>query len=302
MENPRLQDYQTDFNQTVRIMNNISQKEKAEQFRELHHSGKMLVLPNIWNPLGALLMENLEYPAVATASASIAYTNGYNDGENIPFNDLLILLKKITKSVNLPVTADIESGYAENESQLRENIKLLIDTGIVGINFEDADHKTDGLQPVGTQSSKIRLIRKVSDEMGIPLFINARTDVYVRGKSFATAEAKFDEVMKRGVSYKEAGADGFFPITLTQEENIKKLIAQLKLPLNILTIPGIPDLKTLSKLGVARISLGPSLLKIAIRAMKELALQLKDYGGLSSITGNEITSDYLKSLVSKNYR
>src|SRR5258705_13701523 len=101
------------FNQSAREMNIISQKEKAAKFRELHHTGKMLVLPNIWDPLGALLMESLEYPAIATASASVAFSNGYNDGENIPFNDLLTLLKRITTSVNLPVTAVIESGFAD---------------------------------------------------------------------------------------------------------------------------------------------------------------------------------------------
>jgi 2-methylisocitrate lyase-like PEP mutase family enzyme len=282
-------------------MNKMTQKEKAERFRELHHTGKMLVLPNIWDPLGALLMENLEYPAIATASAAIAYANGYNDKEKIPFSDLLKLLKRITASVNLPVTADIESGYAGNDNQLQENIKLLIDTGIVGINIEDTDHKTNSFQSVESQCKKIRLIRKISDEVGIPLFINARTDVYLHEKNFATEEAKFDEIIKRGLAYKEAGADGFFPIMLKEEENIKQLIAQVKLPLNIITFPGIPDLKTLSKLEVARISLGPSLLKISIKAIKELAIQLKDYEGLSSITGNEITSDYLKNLVSKNY-
>lgn len=88
---------------------------------------------------------------------------------------------------------------------------------------------------------------------------------------------------------------------MTREEDIKELVAQLKMPVNILTIPGIPELKTLEKLGVARVSLGPNLLKIAIRAMKELALKLKDGEGLSAITGNEITSDYLKNLVNKNH-
>jgi 2-methylisocitrate lyase-like PEP mutase family enzyme len=282
-------------------MNGMTQKEKAKQFRELHHTGKMLVLPNIWDPLSALLMESLEYPAIATASAAIAYANGYNDREKIPFNDLLELLKKITTSVNLPVTADIESGYAGNDNQLRENIKLLLNAGIVGINIEDTDHKTNSFQSIKFQCNKIRLIRKVADEMDIPLFINARTDVYLHEKNFATAEAKFDEIIKRGLAYKMAGADCFFPIALKQEEDIKELIAQVKLPLNIITTPGIPDLKTLSKLGVARVSLGPSLLKIAIKAMKQIALQLKDYEGLSTITENEITSDYLKTLVNKNY-
>lgn len=282
-------------------MNNITQKEKASHFRELHHTGKMLLLPNIWDPLGALLLESLEFPAVATASASVAFANGYNDGENIPLNDLLTLLRKITRSVNLPVTADIESGYANNNIQLQENIKLLIDTGIVGINIEDTDNKTRIIRPVENQSNRIRLIRKVSDEMGIPLFINARTDVYLHSENFATPEAKLNEAIKRGLAYKEAGADGFYPITLSKEEDIKKIITQVKLPLNILTMPGIPDLKTLSISGVARISLGPSFLKIAIRAMKELAVQLKEHEGLASITENEITSEYLKKLVNKKY-
>jgi 2-methylisocitrate lyase-like PEP mutase family enzyme len=282
-------------------INKPTQKEKAERFRELHYTDKMLVLPNIWDPLGALLLENLGYPAIATASAAVAYASGYNDKEKIPFNDLLALLKKIATSVNLPVTADIESGYAGNDTQLQENIKLLLNAGIVGINIEDTDHKTNSFQSIEFQCDKIRLIRKVADEVDIPLFINARTDVYQHEKNFATAEAKFDEIIKRGLAYKEAGADGFFPIALKQEEDIKELIARVKLPLNIITTPGIPDLKTLSKMGVARVSLGPSLLKTAIKAMKELAIQLKDYEGLSSITGNEITSDYLKSLVNKNY-
>src|SRR5258705_12604307 len=192
------------FNQSAREMNIISQKEKAAKFRELHHSGKMLILPNIWDPLGALLMESLEYPAIATASAAIAYANGINDREKILFDDLLELLKKITASVDLPVTADIESGYAGNDNQLRENIKLLLNTGVVGINIEDTDHKTNSFQSIESQCNKIRLIKEVSGEMGIPLFINARTDVYLHEKNFATGKAKIDETIKRGLAYKEA--------------------------------------------------------------------------------------------------
>jgi len=282
-------------------MNTISQKEKAEKFHELHHSGKMLILPNIWDALGALLLESLGYPAIATASASIAFSNGYNDGEIIPFNDLLMLLRRITTSVDLPVTADIERGYADTDIQLEENIKLLIDAGIVGINIEDTDSKTNTLQSIEYQCNKIRLIKDVAGKMGIPLFINARTDVYLREKIFTTPVAQFEEVIKRGLAYKDAGADCFYPIALQQEADIKELIVRLKLPINIITIPGIPGLKTLSDLGVARVSLGPSFLKIAIRAMKDLAIQLKESEGLSSITGNEITSAYLKDLVNKNY-
>lgn len=137
--------------------------------------------------------------------------------------------------------------------------------------------------------------------MGIPIFVNARTDVFLHGKYFSTPESKFDEIVKRGAAYKEAGADCFFPIALRQQEDIQRLITQLNMPINILTISGIPDLKILSKMGVARVSLGPAFLKIAIKTMKNLALKLKDYEGLPDITDNEITTDYLKNLILKNY-
>mgnify|MGYP003399648848 CR=1 FL=1 len=113
-------------------------REKAELLSSLHYNEKILVLPNIWDPLGAMLLEKLGYPAAATASASIAWSNGYKDGENISFNELVLILKKITCSVKIPVTADIESGYASNLFQLEENVKRLIDAGISGINIEDS--------------------------------------------------------------------------------------------------------------------------------------------------------------------
>ena len=276
-----------------------SQKAKAELFRELHHNGKMLVLPNIWDSLGAALLEKLNYPAIATASASIAYVNGYNDGENIPFTDLLILLKKITGSVNIPVTADIESGYANTNTELQKNIELLIETGIVGINLEDSDKKNNTLFPIEIQCERINLIKKVAAETGIPLFINARTDVYIKGKDFVSEEEKFNETVKRGKAYIDAGADCFFPILMTQKTAIQNLIAELNCPINIIAIAGVPDLKTLNEMGVARVSLGPGFLKIAIRTMKEIAEKLKNYEGIEEITGNEITSDFLKSLIDK---
>lgn len=277
----------------------IMQKEKAQQFHKLHHTGKMLVLPNIWDALGATLLESLEYPAIATASMSIAFTNGYNDGENLPFNDLLRLLKKISASVNVPVTADIESGYAADDSQFQKNIQLLIETGIVGINIEDTDIKTKNLYPIEIQCNRIRLVRKVAKEMDIPIFINARTDVFFHGNDFSTPESKIDEIVKRGLAYKEAGADCFFPMFVTGQNDILRLVSELQMPINILILPGVPDLDKLNKMGVARASLGPSFLKIAIKSMKNLALQLKNYEGLNEITGNEITVDYLKALVNK---
>jgi 2-methylisocitrate lyase-like PEP mutase family enzyme len=279
-----------------------TQKEKAALFHQLHHSGELLILPNIWDPLGTLLLESLQYKAVATASASIAYCNGYYDGEKIPFADVLTICRKIVNSVSLPVTADIESGYADNEEQLCENITKLLDTGIVGINIEDTDARTHTMNAIDVQCRKISLIRNQAEEKGIPLFINARTDVYIHAGLFTTAEETLQETIKRGRAYKEAGSDGFYPIVMSQRDDIEQVVHHVQLPVNIITIPGIPDMKELQDMGVARLSLGPSFLKIALRAMKNLAEELKNHKGLETITTNELTSDYLKDLISKSNR
>jgi 2-methylisocitrate lyase-like PEP mutase family enzyme len=278
-----------------------NQQEKAKRFYNLHHSGRLLILPNIWDCLGANLLENLHYPAIATASASIAFTNGFDDGQKISFDSVLAILKKIVSSVNIPVSADIESGFAENDLQLEENIKLLLATGVVGINIEDTDKETNSILPIETQCEKIKLIKKVSEDIGVPLFINARADVYLRGKDFDTPESKFEEALKRGRAYKAAGADCFYPIAMTRQEDILRMVEQLQVPVNVLTIPGIPELNVLNEMGVARVSLGPSFLKIALKAMKNLAARLQHFEGLSDITENEITSAYVKDLVNKNY-
>jgi len=279
--------------------NSADQATKARQFYKLHHSGKLLILPNVWDSLGALLLEDLGYPALATASFAVAMTNGYDDGENIPFDHLLSILKRIVSVVSLPVTADIESGYAQDETLLEENIERLLQTGIVGINFEDSDKKTHSLLPVETQCRKIRLIRDVSHRCKVPLFINARTDVYTKGKEFITARSRIEETIKRGLAYKDAGADCFFPLAMQDYNEIKKCVGLLQMPINIIIIHGVPGLNVLEEIGIARVSLGPSFLKIAIKAMKNLATKLRDHDGLNEIVENEITSDYLKKLVNK---
>lgn len=279
--------------------NKFTQAEKAKQLYDLHHSGKLLILPNIWDALGAKLLEDLGYPAIATASASVAYSNGYNDGENIPFEDVLIILKKIAGSVNVPVTADIESAYSENDIQLEKNIRSIIKTGIVGINIEDTDKKTKALLPAATQCKRIEAIRKVADEMSVPLFINARTDTFVHAKNFDSPQLKLEETFKRGIAYKAAGADCFYPILAREEDEIKAIVDQVKMPVNVIMMPGCLALNVLEALGVTRVSLGPSFLKYAVKAMRDLAIKLQNHEGETDITNNDITSDYLKQLVLK---
>lgn len=280
----------------------VSQQSKAEQFKALHHTGTILLLPNIWDPLGAALLENLGNTAIATASASVAWTNGYHDGENIPFNEVLVRLKRIVNSVTLPVTADIESGYAMTAGELKKNIRQLIHTGIVGINFEDYDKQTGLLFPIDVQCDRIKAIRTIANDMHVPLFINARTDVYLRGNAFATNHEKLEETLQRGKAYRDAGADCLFPPAMKQKEDLEQIIQAVKIPVNVIAVPGIPALKVLQEIGVARVSLGPGFLKTAIKTMKDLAIKMKKFEGLDEAIQYEVTSEYLKELVKGNLR
>ncbi len=272
---------------------------KGHLLKQLHIYGDLIVLPNIWDPLGAIMLEKLGYPVIATASASIAFSNGYPDGEKIPFKELLLILQKIVQSVKIPVTADIENGYAENNIILKENIKQLIDTGTVGINFEDSHPAGEKLIPIKEQCEKIKIIRQAAAEMGMPLFINARTDVLLKASQLTDKE-KLAEVLLRGKAYKDVGADCFYPIFLKRKEDIVTVIKAVNLPINILLLPGIPDFETLKDIGLSRISLGPGFLKTAINAMKNIAEKLLHYEGMQEVADNAVTTAYINNLISKN--
>ena len=274
----------------------LTQAKKVNTLYQLHHSGQLLILPNVWDSLGAILLQDLGYPAVATASASVAFANGYDDGEHIPFEELLYVLKKIVNNVNIPVTADIESGYARTDLDLKNNILQLLDTGIAGINIEDTDKQTGALRLVEEQCNRIKLIKDACAETGRQLFINARTDVYLHNFT----ENKLEKTIQRGLAYKAAGADCFYPITMHDKKEIKQVVDAVQMPVNIIPVPGIPQLSELQNIGVARVSLGPSFLKIAIQAMKKLAVKLQQNEGVDDIIGNEVTSAYLHELVNKN--
>ena len=246
---------------------------KAEGFRKQHLGGKLLILPNIWDALGARLLEQLGYPSVATASAAIARANGYTDGENIPFSQLLEIVRKITSAVDLPVTVDMERGFAITISQLKENIRLLIDHGAVGLNMEDshADHK--GLFTIAEQCRKIEAVREMGIQCSVPVVINARTDVFL----LKTEENTLDQAIERARSFKAAGADCVYPILISNYEDISRFVEEVEMPVNVLLMQSIPDLKRLEKIGVARISLGPNLLNHVLTTIKQVAQGLKEY-------------------------
>ncbi len=275
-------------------MSSIASKEDC--FHQLHRNGTPLLLPNIWDPLGAALLKDIGYPAVATSSSAMALSNGYRDGEKLPFADLLKILKRITDTVDIPVTADIERGYASNNKQLADHITQLIGTGITGINYEDSLHGAAGLLPAEQQAESISAIRKAADTAGSKLFINARVDVYIKGGT-RSADEKLAEALRRGKSYKEAGADGLYPIMLKDRHHMETLVKRAGLPLNLTLVPGIPDLAALKSIGVARVSLASGFLRHAVFSMKDLAGQVLKGEGWNEAARDMVPSDYLNGLI-----
>lgn len=273
-------------------MNN-SQEKKAEQLLQLHHSDKLLVLPNIWDVIGAKLLEHEGFPAVATASAAVAYSNGYFDGEKIAFIRLLSILKDICDNTSLPVTADIERGYAGNSEELSGNIRNLIRNGVVGINIEDSDADKK-LIPCERQCEKIQVARKVSEEAGIYLVINARTDIFIQEDYPGN---RVEDAIARAREYSNAGADCFYPILCPNDELVQ-ISSRIDMPINVIATKDTFPVKKLEEIGIARLSLGPALLRAALTKMKEIMGSLKDPGHYETFTGNDIlTSPDIQKII-----
>jgi 2-methylisocitrate lyase-like PEP mutase family enzyme len=232
----------------------MSQKDKAKRFTDLHTKGAPLVLYNVWDAGSAATLEKAGTPAVATSSWSVAEAQGYRDGEDIPVEFFNQIIARIVASVDLPVSADFESGYTDDDDQLAENISRLLDVGIVGINFEDRVVKGSGLYPIDRQASRVAVLRRVADQHGIPLFINARTDLFLgQGND---PKSVIGEALDRASAYAAAGASGFFIPGLQEKKLIARISEGAALPVNVMTFDGVPANAELAEIGVARISYG----------------------------------------------
>jgi 2-methylisocitrate lyase-like PEP mutase family enzyme len=280
-------------------MNREAQIRKAERFLELHHAPELLVLPNIWDPLGARLLEGLGYPAVATASAAVAFSLGYDDGERITFDAMLDVIRRIASSVDVPVTADIERGYAEDPQEVAENIRRVLEAGAVGINIEDSTAVGEALYPTDYQCERLQAIRRMAEREGIPLVINARTDLFFGGIDGSTEE-KVKETIARGKAYLEAGADCLYPILLGDLDALKPIQAETGGPINVYASASTASMRELEAAGISRLSLGPGLLKASLTEMRRVALGLLEYGPYSLFTEGVMSTPDVRQYISDN--
>jgi 2-methylisocitrate lyase-like PEP mutase family enzyme len=241
---------------------------KAEKLRALHHGPEILVLPNAWDCASARIFEELNFPAIATTSAGVAFSLGYADGQNIPGKEMLATVAKIAHAVDVPVTADLEGGYGD----IAETAAALLESGAVGLNLEDIlGQGPDSLASIDEQVSRIAAVRKTG-----PVVINARTDLYLL--EIGDASTRFDRACERLKAYRDAGADCLFIPGVVTEDLIARFVQALEFPINILAVAGTPPAARLQELGVARISVGSGMMRSAMGHTRRIAEALKSTG------------------------
>jgi 2-methylisocitrate lyase-like PEP mutase family enzyme len=260
-------------------MNQTEQAVKAELFRAMHQGPGLLLLPNAWDAISARIIVAAGFPAVATTSGGVAWALGYADGEAAPWDEVAAATARIARAVGVPVTADIETGYGETPEELGRSIGDIIRAGAVGVNLEDgvrADNVQPGLPPIRSLAdavARIRAAREAASSAGVPIVINARTDLYI--KNIGDEGSRFDEAVARGRAYVAAGADCIYPISLRDPATSGRLVKALGAPVNINVRAGHPSVAELEALGVARASTATALPLMAMGLVREAAEQLR---------------------------
>lgn len=233
-----------------------TQQDKATLFTSLHIPGNPVIIFNGWDAGSIKVIAGSGAKVVGTGGHGVAESLGYEDGENMPIEALMENTRRIVATTDLPVTIDIDGGYGESPQEVGATVTKAISAGAVGINFEDQFVGGDSVHDTAVQAGRIMAARKAADDAQVPLFINARTDIF----RFADASkhvSMVDEAVDRATAYKQAGASGFFAPGLSDLDTIQKICAASPLPVNILKLPGSPSHSELAAAGVARISYGP---------------------------------------------
>jgi 2-methylisocitrate lyase-like PEP mutase family enzyme len=255
-----------------------TQQAKADLLHSLHVPGAPLVLANVWDAATARLVAATGAPAVATASASVSWTRGVADGGGLDLAGTLAQTELVVRAVDVPVTADLEDGLAEDAAGVGRTVTELLALGAVGMNLEDGGPA--GLRPVAEAAERVAAAREAAEAAGIRLYLNARTDVFLLGVGGV------EDAVERARAYLAAGASGIFVPGPTDPAVLAELVAALPgVQLNVMAGPGAPTVAELAKLGVARISLGPGLARVAYAAVRRAAEEVYGSGSYDSLTG-----------------
>ncbi len=260
-------------------------KEKADALHALHRRGEPLVLANAWDVASARLVEQAGAKAVATTSAGVAWSLGAPDGDRLGVEAAVALIGRVAAAVNVPVTADVENGFAQKAEGVADTIRAVLAAGAVGVNIEDAVYSESGveLRDVAEQAERIAAARQTADAAGINLFINARVDTYLR--AVGDPGSRLDATVARAAAFVQAGASGIFVPGVVDAATISALVEAIAAPVNILAGPGAPSIGELAALGVARVSLGSSIAAAAYALVDRAAREAFGPGTYTAISG-----------------
>lgn len=237
-----------------------------EKFVQLHYDEEPLLIGNVWDAMTAKIFEQRGFKAIATSSAALARTMGYEDGEKIPFELLLKMVERIISNITIPLSVDIEGGYSRNIIEVIQNIEKLHTLGVVGINIEDSVKAEKPYMQAPDDFKRIlSSLREHLEKKNMKMYINARTDAYVW-----KLPSPLEETIKRIKVYETAGASGIFVPFLADKQEIKEVVASTRLPVNVLATPELPAFKELKELGVKRISMGTALHRASLRAIEKM--------------------------------
>jgi 2-methylisocitrate lyase-like PEP mutase family enzyme len=268
-------------------------RQRAVSLRTLHDRSRVLVLPNAWDVVSARLVESAGFPAVATSSAAVAWALGYPDGERISRDEMLAVAARIVRAVRVPVTADLEAGYGDPGA----TIEAALAAGVVGMNLEDGTGNAQApLFDIAVATDHIRRARAAADRAGVPFFINARTDVYLR--QVGEASSRLGQALERAKAYREAGADCIFVPGVDDAATIGALAQGIDGPLNVLARSTSPNVAELGRLGVARVSLGSGAACIALTAFQAAARDLHERGTFECLKGVTSHAEFNRLLAS----
>ena len=279
----------------VKSMNIPALIAKAQKLQSLVTGPEILVLPNVWDAGSTRIVADAGFQVIATSSAGIAWSLGYADGEKIQRNDMLFMVQRISHTVDLPVTADMEAGYGENPEAVAETLLETLKAGAVGANFEDSLSKPKGRELLEFKLSveRIQAARVAANSVDVPFVINARTDGFYGSRN----DDPFDEAVQRANAYLEAGADSVFVPFVHNKNLITRLVKEIDGPVNILIGPSSPTIPELKEIGVARASIGGLFSLMSYTNIRKACAEIHD-GGTYSWAQNALTHPEINELMS----
>ena len=263
---------------------------RRRAFRALHDGPSLFIIPNGWDVVTSRIFEDAGFPAVATSSAAVANALGYPDGNALDVDLHLATIERIVRALNVPVSADVESGYSNDTEALGAFVTRLAATGVAGYNLEDVKREGE-LYPLDEAIARVRAARSAAPD----LFLNARTDVYLMG--IGPAETRLERTLERLDAFAGAGADGVFVPGVMDAVTIGKLATATRRPLNVLAGAKSPDAKSLEALGVRRVSVGSGPMRRTLGVLREIAHELREAGTFSYTREPSVPYDELNALM-----